>query len=523
MGRTNWRGVVGLVVLTGVLLGTRPVGADVLKDWPHERWYVVMMFGSKVGWMKSERTVDAEGHLVSSEEMKFSMGRMGQDIEMEIRSRFVETVDGRAIEIMSFMNLGGSPTETVYRFSEDGETITETTQRGNGPPRSKEIKRPAGSWMTRGEVSRFVEKRLEAGAETIAYATIDGSSGLRVILVRSVVKERTTIEALGKRVPAIRWESTTSIMPNVTMESFVDEQGEDIRSTVNLGGITMEMIATEREVALSPFDTPEIMVGTLVEPEGDIAEPRSSRQGSFVLRLTGDDARTEMPDLVTAGGQRVERIGPRAARVTIDLDNPVVLSEANRDEWFDQRYAGSSMMIDLQDEKLRETLDEALRGVPANADDATKAEAIRKFVFRFIDNKNLGVGFASASETCRTREGDCSEHAALLTALLRLAGIPSRTVSGLVFVDQFMQSKRVFGFHMWSQALLPAEPGADGEPCWVWTDLDAAISPTYPTDAARIAVVTSTLADDDMINSMVDIAVLMGQLSIEVEEAAAVR
>jgi hypothetical protein len=310
-------------------------------------------------------------------------------------------------------------------------------------------------------------------------------------------------------------------MPNVTMESFVDERGEDIRSTVNLGGITMEMIATEREVALSPFDAPEMMVGTLVAPTGDIAEPRSSRQASLVLRLTGDDERTEMPDLVTAGGQRVERLGRRAVRVTLDLDDPVLLNEADRAAWYDARYLGSSMMIDLEDAKLRETLDAALRGVAEDASDAVKAEAIRRFVFRFIDNKNLGVGFASASETCRTREGDCSEHAALLTALLRMAGIPSRTVSGLVFVDQFMDAERVFGFHMWSQALLPAEAGADGRPRWAWVDLDAAISPRYPTDAARVAVVTSTLADDDLINSMVDIAVLMGQLSIEIEEPVA--
>ncbi|MGP1346472.1 MAG: transglutaminase-like domain-containing protein [Phycisphaerales bacterium] len=521
------RSVAALAVLI-VLCCQAPTRGDVVDagagaDIEHERWFVVQMLGEKAGWAMSRRFVDADGHIVSVDRFEFSLGRMGQDIEIAVESRFVETRDHKPVRIVSIMGLGAEPTETTYEFSDDGKTVTETTRRGDGRPRTRTTNAPAGTWLTPAQISEFVRKRLEADAESIAYATIEASSSLQVVLVRAKVLERTVVEALGKRVPAIKWESTTSVMPDIKMISYVDEQGEDIRSTVNLGGISMEFIVTEKELALAPFDAPEMMAATMVTPVGDVPDPRSSRSASYLLRLTGDDAEARMPDMLDAGGQRVQRLDARTVRVTIDLDRPVAMDEPTMRAARSPETIGSSSMIDLEDAALRDALNQALDGIGDDATPHAKAEAIRRFVYQFIDRKSLGVGFATASETCRTREGDCSEHATLLAALLRLAGIPARTVSGLVYVDQFMDTERVFGFHMWTQALLPIEPGADGSPRWAWIDLDAALSTEHPTDAARIAVVASTLADGDTINSMVDIAVLMGQLGIEVEEPNAPR
>jgi transglutaminase-like putative cysteine protease len=138
-----------------------------------------------------------------------------------------------------------------------------------------------------------------------------------------------------------------------------------------------------------------------------------------------------------------------------------------------------------------------------------RARAIERFVHEYISSKSLGVGFATASEVCQTREGDCSEHAVLLAAMLRADGIPSRGVSGLVYVDQFVNQDKVFGYHMWAQGLIDVT----GTPRWI--DLDAAV---YPMDATHIAVTTSSLADDDVVNSMVGVAEVLNALSIEVED-----
>ena len=137
-----------------------------------------------------------------------------------------------------------------------------------------------------------------------------------------------------------------------------------------------------------------------------------------------------------------------------------------------------------------------------------QAQAIVRFVSNYISDKSLDVGFASASEVCRTREGDCSEHAILVAALLRANKIPSRVVSGIVYVPEFLGKESVFGYHMWTQGLIENQHGVNE-----WIDLDAA----YPMNALHIALETSSLSDDDSINSMVAVARVLGNLSIHVE------
>ena len=57
----------------------------------------------------------------------------------------------------------------------------------------------------------------------------------------------------------------------------------------------------------------------------------------------------------------------------------------------------------------------------------------------------------------------------LLAAMLRADDIPSRTVSGLVYVSSFEGAKDIFGYHMWTQGWI----AEDGKGRWV--DLDATL------------------------------------------------
>src|SRR5205085_3072434 len=125
--------------------------------------------------------------------------------------------------------------------------------------------------------------------------------------------------------------------------------------------------------------------------------------------------------------------------------------------------------------------------------------------------KDLGVGFANASETARTRRGDCTEHGVLLAALLRAANIPSRVACGLIYADGFAGSKHIFGYHMWAQALL----NVNGKPTWV--DLDGTLGDKTPFDATHIALAVSALADGQSQDALMAIATVIGRLQIKVE------
>ena len=52
----------------------------------------------------------------------------------------------------------------------------------------------------------------------------------------------------------------------------------------------------------------------------------------------------------------------------------------------------------------------------------------------YITKKDLNIGFASAEETAKSCEGDCTEHAVLCAALGRAAGLPTRCVVGFGYI-----------------------------------------------------------------------------------------
>jgi hypothetical protein len=61
-------------------------------------------------------------------------------------------------------------------------------------------------------------------------------------------------------------------------------------------------------------------------------------------------------------------------------------------------------------------------------------------------------GHQTATQTVRSRSGDCGEMALLLAALAKARGIPSRVVSGLAYTRSFEGQAYVFAPHVWVQA-----------------------------------------------------------------------
>jgi transglutaminase-like putative cysteine protease len=87
--------------------------------------------------------------------------------------------------------------------------------------------------------------------------------------------------------------------------------------------------------------------------------------------------------------------------------------------------------------------------------------ALAHFVDRTIGQKNLNRSFDIASAVARRQEGDCTEHAVLLTALLRAAGYPARLALGILFEREENQVG-AYG-HAWAEAWVDgAWRGVDG-------------------------------------------------------------
>jgi transglutaminase-like putative cysteine protease len=227
--------------------------------------------------------------------------------------------------------------------------------------------------------------------------------------------------------------------------------------------------------------------------------------------------------LPRAGYQRVVYDNKTTAAVVLDLDHPVnVIDDTPNDANLE-----SSSMIDHQSAAVRELLDRALPDSDVEMTDVQQATHLRAFVYDYIDEKDLSVGLASAGEVAQTAQGDCTEHAVLLAALLRAQGIPSRTVSGLLYVDQFLGQPGVFGYHMWTQAWLTEGAGGEtGEKSGRgrktggggrWVDLDAVLD-GVDFDASHILLSVSSMRDGQMVNDMIEMLPMFGRLEVKVIE-----
>ncbi|MCP4711134.1 MAG: transglutaminase domain-containing protein, partial [Planctomycetes bacterium] len=101
--------------------------------------------------------------------------------------------------------------------------------------------------------------------------------------------------------------------------------------------------------------------------------------------------------------------------------------------------------------------------VNGSTDAIEVARKIEKFVYDYIDEKNLAVGYATASEVASSKQGDCSEHAVLTAAMCQAVGIPAQVVTGLLYVDNFAGKDNIFGPHAWVQVYIGGK----------WIGLDA--------------------------------------------------
>ena len=255
------------------------------------------------------------------------------------------------------------------------------------------------------------------------------------------------------------------------------------------------------------------MAATLIRSDRSIEQPRQTRSAVFELKISqaNEEHTATKINLPNSGYQRVTWKDPQTARIVVDLDKPV----KPINDYPNESHLAATAMLNHEDPAIEQLLKRAIGSQQRKLTGSAKTTYLCNFVQQHIQVKDLSVGFATAGEVARTRVGDCTEHAVLLAALLRAANIPSRTVSGLVYIDQFLNQHDVFGYHMWTQAWI-TDRNSSGR----WIDLDAALPTHDDFDATHIALATSSLSNTALANDMVAIAPTIGKLSIRVLETS---
>ena len=135
------------------------------------------------------------------------------------------------------------------------------------------------------------------------------------------------------------------------------------------------------------------------------------------------------------------------------------------------------------------------------------ARELEAYVHREIQAKNFSTSFATAAEVARNRQGDCTEHAVLLTALCRARGIPARIAFGLVYFVDPERATPGFAYHMWTEVYVRQR----------WVPLDATLG-RGGIGAAHLKLSDSHLAGMSPFAAFLPLAQVVNRLEIEVLE-----
>jgi hypothetical protein len=285
----------------------------------------------------------------------------------------------------------------------------------------------------------------------------------------------------------------------VRVSSWIDAQGRVVRASSPVG------FATERsafEIAYENFrrrDTARVARSSAAPDVGDIvpvtALVAGVREGLPETGLTRLRVRLSGVDLTgfdrVLGGARQRLVGDtlEIAQETALQAHAAPYQLPARDTALD-RWLQAEPLIQSHDPRIAAQA----RLIVGGGRDRSPARAAELLTHWVHDNvrREIVASVPSAEKVLETRRGDCNEFATLYVALARSAGLPARTVAGLVYVNGR------FYYHAWPEVYL-------GD--WV------AVDPTfnqYPADAAHLRFAIGGLA------RQVELIPLLGRLTLEV-------
>ena len=466
-----------------------------------DEWQALYLQGQRMGYnhMQILKMSSPEATLYETmTQFQFDLLRMGVPLSMKQRSKVVEDEQGRLVSFRREMRQG--PLRQIWRGHSEGDNLV--IEMGTGEAMTtKTVPAPQGlcPWaverLTRSKgyepgtsytVKVFAPELADAPAEPEMTVTVGEKEPKQVFEVTKWLH---------------RLEITINLLPGITTNQWVDDSGQTWLLEMPLApGMVFEMRKVAKAVALQPTDAPEFLFTASVFIDSAIEHPRTRPELTLLVTMKEEGA--ALPDIPQDPLQSVKRT-ERGLEVTIRRAAP------SAEKSYALPYSGQEHAELLAATPWLEVEDPAIvelsrAAVGEERDALSAARKIERYVGEYITEKDLSLGFATAAETAKQKTGDCSEHAVLVAAVARAAGIPSRVVVGLLYAGPEDGLPRGgFFYHVWTEAFV-------GE----WLPLDAT---TGGHDATHLAIGRSALnLSADLFAMAEPIIQVLGAIDIQV-------
>jgi len=476
-----------------------------------DEWAEIYMTGAKVGY--AHTTMNRDGELITTgSTFHMVLGRAEQPVKIGMVQNSTETLAGVPVTFGSEMDVSVMKSATKGTVK-DGKVTIVTSQ--YGMDQSQTFDFPTGALMSWGAFRESLLRGFKPGTK---YTLQTYAPDLRLDGSVSAVTTIGDWEELRLRDEVTRGQKVTvtieSPVGSFEMVSWIDSDGEPLKAKVPVPGMgDIEIVTTDQATALRDFVPPEFFNTSTIPAKRKIDRAAARR---IKYRLTakaagvelGDFPTTEMQTIAAKTDKSVELVVSRVSHKPRSESTPSPFQGEGRGEGQNDpsmsEYLDGNLMMNTSDPKLIELAKQAAGG---EREPFALADRLRRFVTEYVETKSLNIGFATASEVARTKEGDCSEHGVLLAALGRLNGLPSRVAVGLAYVPVFGKQEDIFGYHMWTQFFI------DGR----WIDVDAALRET-DCSPARIAFAVSSLKNAGLADLSLPLITKLGGIDLDILE-----
>jgi hypothetical protein len=440
-----WLGMVTLLVRKQTPLPALELDAlPVADERPREDWFGVYQGERKIGHTHRVLTQTENGWMIR-DETRLALAMLGTP--QPVTTSLVAEMD----PAFALRRFNFTLESAAASFAATGNADAERLHVTYGPKgQGKEVVLPLTEpiYLPSAVRPRLIAARPEPGAR-FTY-TVFNPLTLAHQSIAVTVEGRETIPGPDGPVETLR---VSEEHDGLSARAWLDADGGAVREEGMLG-LVLRREAQTVAVAGVQTDAPiDLTIAARIPLAGVIDDPRDA--AALTLRVTGDAAGripTDAPrQQVHDGLLRIVREAPPPAEAP---PGPSALAA----------YVKPGAFIESDDTEIVATAKQAVGG------ETDRAGRARKLVAWVHENmtQEPALTMPSAREVLRTRRGDCNEHAVLLTALARAAGIPARVAAGVVYAGDG------FYYHAWTEFWLGR---------WVSAD---AIFDQMPADATHV-------------------------------------
>lgn len=392
----------------------------------YEQCYLIKSQGIDIGFI-CETQEQTCADVVTTQHIEQRFKRQEENIEIIQDQVFVEDLSGKPL---SFSFKSDRPGENIVITGEIDWTNREIIiiSKTNGTENRSKL-------PFEGELlfPHSIEKLYrENSSGNIEYTTIEPSITSTVLKVKAEKIEET------------KYKLSIDIFPNTEIIEWRDKEGKLIKSSSPV--MNMEQVAVPKEEIPRVKGQYNVFPESLIKVEKNILEPESVKD--VVYKVTALDIPVEGIFLDNST-QNIFQVQDNTAYIKVKAENcknqqyPYPFDTTGYEE-----YLKSGPFIITNNPKIISIAE----GLKTGETDAVQlANKAQKWVYDHIENKNASISFANSVETLENGCGDCTEHSVLLASILRAAGIPAKTVVGLVYTNT---PRSGFVYHMWVKAYI---------------------------------------------------------------------